>query len=285
MRKIDLTRDEEQEKKGTGKSLPPSTKRLLVILVAVFIVGIGVLAAQKFLLQQQPLPSPPARPATTAPPAPPQASSKPPEVVQPLPAVPPVSVPTPPVSTAKEEEIAEPVEHPKPEAKGKEGERIGSRSTREGYPSPKYSIQVESYSQESNALSLKRRLEQEGFSPRIVQSKMALTRHNVYLGDFSGPEQAAEMGSRLQAEGIRGTLESLEDGRQSYWVGSFYTLAEAVDRALEIQRKNYPVRVVSSTPMRAVYHVRIGHFDDRLRAAKMVARLRGQGHSPIVVKE
>jgi cell division protein FtsN len=188
------------------------------------------------------------------------------------------------VSTAKEEEIAEPVEHPKPEAKGKEGERIESGSTREGYPSPKYSIQVESYSQESNALSSKRRLEQEGFSPRIVQSKMALTRHNVYLGDFSTPEQAAEMGSRLQAEEIRGTLESLEDGHQSYLVGSFYTLAEAVDRALEIQRKNYPVKV-SSTPVRTVYHVRIGHFGDRLQAAKMVARLRAQGHSPIVVKE
>ena len=284
MRKIDLTGDEEQGKKGTGKSLPPRTKRLLVILVAVFIVGIGILAAQRFLLQQQPLPSPPARPVTAAPPAPPPASSKPPEVVQPLPAIPPVSVPAPPVTTGRREEIAKPVEHPKPEAKGEEGGKIESGSTKEAYRRAKYSIQVESYSQENNALSLKKRLEQEGFSPRIVQSKMALTRHNVYLGDFSSPEQAAEMGSRLQAEGIRGTLESLEDGRQSYWIGSFYTLAEAVDRALEIQRKNYPVRV-SSTPVRALYHVRIGHFDDRLRAAKMVARLRGQGHSPIVVKE
>jgi cell division septation protein DedD len=145
---------------------------------------------------------------------------------------------------------------------------------------------VASYVEEKNARSLMKDLKEQGLSPKLIKKgKATLTQHSVYLGDFSSPEEAGEMGARLQADGIRVTLKPMEKGHYSFLVSSSFVLNDAIDLAHELQKKDYSARIRSSQVQAPVYQVFVGRFSERTQTAESVQRLQEMGHSPIVVRK
>jgi len=294
MNKINLAEDSGGKDAPSG--LTPRTKRLLILLLAVFILGAGFLAAQRFLFQEKMPPPTPSRPLAVAPTPAPQPLSKPPEAGPPAPAVAPSAAPpsvaapvaTPPSKTGEAAKQAE--SHPKPKEASKPREAVKAEGKVEAEkkktpPRPRYSIQVASSVQEKNALSLVQGLKAQGFSPRVTKTKVTLTRHSVYLGDFSHRTEAAEMDNRLREEGISATLQMMEKGRYGYLIFSSFVLDEAIDAAHELQKKNYSAKIRSVPAQTPVYQVRVGHYAGRAQTATPIERLRELGYSPIVVKE
>lgn len=277
MKRVNLSGDLGGPAASSG--FTPRARRLLILLLIVIVLGAGAFAAQKFLLQEK-TPAPvPVRPLAQAPPPIPKPSIKPPETVQPAAVVPPVAAPpsiATPSQARKEAKLEKPLE----------SEPIPPEAEKRRTPAQhRYSLQVASCVVEKNALSLTKTLQAEGFSPRIVKAKAALTKHSVYLGDFSSPVEANEMGDRLQADGIRAALKPMEKGHYSYLISSSFILNEAIDTAHELLKKNYAARIRSAQVQTPVYQVLVGRFADRTQTAKPIERLRGMGYSPILVRE
>jgi len=278
MRRIDLSGDSGELSAPSG--LTPRAKRLLVLLVIVAILGAGAFAAQKYLFPEAKLPPTPARPLAQLPPIA-QPPVKAPELVPPARIVPPVKSPPStlvPPPAGKEAKLGEPLK-PKPEPT-----RPGP-GARPAPPEQRYSIQVVSCVEEKNARSLVRSLQAEGLSARIVRGRATLTRHRVYVGHFSSPEEAREMGDRLHAEGIPATLEPMEKGKYGYLISSSFVLNDAIDRAHELLKKDYVPSIRSAQIQASVYRVLVGRFAHRTETNEPIRRLKEMGYSPIPVKE
>jgi hypothetical protein len=211
-------------------------------------------------------------------PAAPASSMKRPEVVPPLPATTPASGPSLGAPSPKAEQVRELAKPSKsqPRASAEEGKTHRAHG---------YALQVLACADEKNASEALQKLKNEGFSPEIVKTKTTLTRHSIYLGDFSGPEEAAALGIRMKEDKISATLHMTEGGRYSYLISSYYTLNEAVDASHALEEKGYPVGIRETTAQDLVYQVRIRHFADPGQAAAPIQHLRDLGYSPIVVRE
>jgi len=210
-------------------------------------------------------------------PATPPSSMRRPGVVPPSPATPPVSAP----SVAAPAPKAEAIEESKPP----KSQLKASAEDRKAPPAHRYFLQVLACAEEKNALESLQKLKAEGFSPVIVKAQATLTKHSVYIGDFSGPEEAASLGARLKEDEISAILYTTGEGRYSFLISSYFTLNEAIDASHEVEKKGYPARILEKTAQTSVYQVRMGHFADRGQAAAPIQRLRDLGYSPIVVRK
>jgi cell division protein FtsN len=275
------TDDKESPSESNGRQ-----KRLLIILLVVLLIGAAAIAAQQFLLKEKkPAVTPMRGPVATVPPVPPPVplsptpSVKPSEPVQPAPAGS-LSAPSfpPPAATPKTEEAKE---LPKASRPARHVASAGSKAQ----PLKGYALQVVACADETTALEHTKKLKAEGVSSKISKSRAMLTKHSVYLGDFSGPEEAAALGLRLKEGGIGVTLHMTEGGRYSFLVSSYFTLNEAVDAAHDLEKKGYAARIRETTAQAPVYRVRIEHLANRGQAAALIGRLRGLGYSPVVVRE
>ena len=270
--------DKESPSESNGRQ-----KRLLIILLVVLLIGAAAIAAQQFLLKERkPAATPMRGPvATVPPPVPlsPTPSVKPSEPVQPAPAGS-LSVPSfpPPATRPKTEEAKE---LPKASKPARHVASAGSNAQ----PLKGYALQVVACADETTALEHTKKLKTEGVSSKISKSRAMLTKHSVYLGDFSGPEEADPLGLRLKEDGIGVTLHMTEGGRYSFLVSSYFTLNEAVDAAHDLEKKGYAARIRETTAQAPVYRVRIEHLANRGQAAALIGRLRGLGYSPVVVRE
>ena len=224
--------------------------------------------------QAKELPKPstlPVAPGTTT------SSMRGPGVFPPSPATAPASTPSAAAPSSKPEAIEEP--------KTSKSPLKTSAEDRKALPAHGYSLQVLACVEEKNARENLQKLKAEGFSPAIVKAKATLTKHSVYIGDFSGPEEAASLGTRLQADGISAILFTAGGGRYSFLISSYSTLNEAIDASHELEKKGYPARIQETTARTSVYQVRTGHFANRGQAAAPIQRLRDLGYSPVLVKE
>ena len=210
-------------------------------------------------------------------PATPSSAMRRPGVVPPSPATPPVSAPSMAAPSPKAEEIKKP--------KPSKSQLKVSALDRKTLPARGYTLQVLACAEEKNALENLQKLKIEGFSPTIVKAKATLTKHSVYLGDFSGPEEAASFGTRLKEDEISAILYMTGGGRYSFLISSYFSLNEAIDASHELEKKGYPARIRGTTAQTSVYQVRIGHFANRGQAAAPIQRLQDLGYSPVVVRE
>jgi len=302
---------------GSAGSLSPQARRLLIIGIVGIVVAGGLYVYTTYFVEIPPPPPPPLalRKRRVQPPAVPP-PERPPvvrrEVVTAPPPPMPISPPgvkpkavTPPVSLRKPEpqkkaeiaapavkgpkarvapEVAKPAkappERPKPAETLAKVERPASKArTRKDY-----SIQVASLVRKRNALSLKERLEKLGYNPIIRTTTARITRHRVFAGEYSSREEAEQTARRMNVDGVPSNLVEGESGKFRLEVGSFFQLNKAIDLAHDLQKKTYTPKIVSEAASTPIHQVRVGEYENRAEALKVIEVLKGKGFAPLIVK-
>lgn len=247
-----------------------------IFIVAAVLVILGASAywvAMNFLLAP-PSPSPPSKPIPIQPAAPkPQALA-------------------PTAQAPKEVAKAEPkgelkAEQPKPTPPAKpEPPKPEQEAAVPAKPAPSitYSLQVGAMVQEQNAQALKKKLAELGYPSRIRKGSIYITQHVVYVGGYASREEAEALARRLNVDGFPSQVLPLEN-RFFAEVGAFFGLDEAIDLAHELQKKNYPPKIVSNPINTTVYQVRIGPFGSRAEALKRKEELKARGFTSFFVKD
>lgn len=213
----------------------------------------GYVQCRDLKREEPPAEGPPkitARPEGTAPPLVPEP-----------PAAPPLPVPEepPPTPTAT---------RPKPEVKREK----------------RYTLQVASLVVERNALALKKRLEELGYTPVIRTVTAPITRHRVFGGEFDSREEAERTARRLKGDGFPSKLVKIAGGTFRLEVGSFFHLDQAIDLAHNLQQKNYTPKIDSTTAPTPVHAVRVGDYENRSEALAVLGALKRQGFTPLIVR-
>ncbi len=171
-------------------------------------------------------------------------------------------------------------ERPKPAETLAKVERPASKAkTRKDY-----SIQVASLVLQRNALSLKERLEKLGYNPIIRTTTARITRHRVFAGEYSSREEAEQTARRMNVDGVPSNLVEGESGKFRLEVGSFFQLNKAIDLAHDLQKKTYTPKIVSEAASTPIHQVRVGEYENRAEALKVIAVLKGKGFAPLIVK-
>ena len=239
-------------------------KIFIVAAVIVILLASAYWVAMNFLFAPSP-PSPPSKPISVQPTAP-----------KPQPPAPTAQAPR---EVAKAEE-PKPIPPAKPEPPKPEQEAAVPAKPA---PSITYSLQVGAMVQEQNAQALKKKLSELGYPSRIRRGSIYITKHVVYVGGYASREEAEALARRLNVDGFPSQVLPLGD-RFFAQVGAFFGLDEAIDLAHELQRKNYPPKIVSNPINTTVYQVRIGPFGSRAEALKRGEELKAKGLTSFVVK-
>jgi cell division septation protein DedD len=151
--------------------------------------------------------------------------------------------------------------------------------------SKRYTLLVASLVDKQNAFSVKRRLEDLGYTPVIHMSSAPITRHRVYGGDFGSREEAETTARRLNVDGYASKLVETEGRQYRLEVGWYFSLKEARDLANTLKKRNYNPTIVSKTTPTPVHQVRVGKYTDREEALKAVRSLEKEGLVPRVVTD
>lgn len=201
--------------------------------------------------------------------APPEAPPEvPPKVAKP--AEPPPEIPRPAETRPEPEKPA-----PKPVAKT-------TVPVRE--PSRPYRVQVASLVFKRNALSLKRRLEKLGYRPTIKKMTASIARHRVYTGAFSSRGEAESTTRRLSTDGFSPRRVQNEWGMSVVEVGWSLNQNDAIDLAHRLQQKDYTSRIISKPTPTPVYVVRVGPYEKKSEALRVLKALRQKGLAPLIVR-
>lgn len=151
-------------------------------------------------------------------------------------------------------------------------------------PEKLYSVQVASLVVEKNAISLKQRLEKLGYSPTIEKASASITRHRVYAGEFSDRDEAEQTARQLGVAGFPSNL--IETGQRKFAleVGWSFHLNDALDLARNLQKNDYPSKIVSKASPTPVHVVRVGAYEDRADAVRASENLKTKGFAPLIVQ-
>lgn len=149
----------------------------------------------------------------------------------------------------------------------------------------RYAVQVATLVVERNAVSLKKRLENLGYTPVIRMSTAPITEHRVYGGEFSSREEAERTARRMNADGFSAHLIEVENGNFRLEIGSSYNLNAAIDLSHRLQRKNYTSKIVSKVVLTPVHLVQVGKYEQRADAVTVLQALKLEGFNPILVKQ
>ncbi len=149
----------------------------------------------------------------------------------------------------------------------------------------RYTLQVATLVVERNALTLKKRLEDLGYTPIVRMTTAPITHHRVFGGEFGNREEAGQTAGRLNADGFSTNLVELEDGKFGPEVGSYLSLNRAIDLAHSLQKKNYTPKITSKTVPTPVYAVRIGNYEDYVEAQEVFEVLKKEGFTPLIVSQ
>ncbi|MBI2113617.1 MAG: SPOR domain-containing protein [candidate division NC10 bacterium] len=267
--------DEGGERAGGG------SRRLLIIAgVGVILIGRWYLANQLFLAPPPPPPAP-ARPAVPAPaakaPAPaaptkeaaPAAPAKAPSKPEQKPAAPAKAGAAPPAAPAKPESAKAPTKPAPAPAVA---------------PPTNFSLQVGAMVMEENAESLKRKLDEGGFSSVIRKGTAFVAKQVVTVGEPTGKREAEDLSRRLNVDGFPSQLLAVGN-KYTPQIGAFFNLDEAIDLARELQKKNYHPKITSKPANTVVFQVRHGKFDSRTAALRRGEELKAKGFNFLVVRE
>ena len=254
---------------GGGRAGGGSRRILIIAGVGVILIGGWYLANQLFLAPQPPPPAP-ARPAVPAPPAKAPAPAAPTKEAAPAPAAPakPESAKSPPA-----EKKAAP---PKAEAK--------APTKPAPAPATGFSLQVGAMVMEENAETLKRKLDESGFSSAIRKGTAFVAKQVVTVGEPTGKREAEEVSRRLNVDGFPSQLLPV-GSKYTPQIGAFFNLDEAIDLARELQKKNYHPKITSKPANTVVFQVRHGKFDSRTAAVRRGEELKAKGFNFLVVRE
>jgi cell division septation protein DedD len=147
-----------------------------------------------------------------------------------------------------------------------------------------FTVQVASLVINQNALTLKKQLEELGYTPVVHMTTAPISQHRVYVGDFSSHEETERMARRLNVDGFPSNLVNGGDGKFRLQVGSYYNLNRAIDLAHTLQEKKYTPKIDSKAVPTPVHQVRVGKYESRTEALKALEALKKQGFAPIIVK-
>jgi len=147
-----------------------------------------------------------------------------------------------------------------------------------------FTVQVASLVINQNALALKKQLEELGYTPVVHMTTSPISQHRVYVGDFSSHEETERTARRLNVDGFPSNLVQDGDGKFRLQVGSYYNLNKAIDLAHTLQEKKYTPKIDSEAVPTSVHQVRVGEFESRVEALKVLGALKKQGFAPIIVK-
>lgn len=198
--------------------------------------------------------------------------------------------PTPPAQPREKPAMASgvDVEKPRPQAPAKAEKpapTVVAKATQPQITSEgQYAVQVASLVREKNVLSLKKQLEELGYSPDIRKITIPITHHRVYAGEFGSREEADRTARKLNVDGFPSTVVTLKGGMFAPEVGSFLRLNLAIDLAHDLQKKNYAGKIVSRPTPTPVHQIRVGTFASRSEARKTLEALKGKGFQPLIVK-
>ena len=148
-----------------------------------------------------------------------------------------------------------------------------------------YAVQVASLVRESNAVSLKKRLGDMGYTPDVHTVTARITHHRVYVGEWSSRAEAERTGRQLNVDGFPSNVVTLPGDKFTLQAGSFLRLNVAIDLAHKLQTKNHPAKIVSEPVPTPVHQVRVGKYASRAEADKALESLKGKGFRPLVVKQ
>lgn len=265
---------------GGGRGGGGSRRLLIIAGVGVILIGGWYLANQLFLAPPPPPPAP-ARPAVPAPPAKapapaaptkeaaPAAPAKAPSKPEQKPAAPAKAGAAPPAAPAKPESAKAPTKPAPAPAVA---------------PPTNFSLQVGAMVMEENAESLKRKLDEGGFSSVIRKGTAFVAKQVVTVGEPTGKREAEELSRRLNVDGFPSQLLAVGN-KYTPQIGAFFNLDEAIDLARELQKKNYHPKITSKPANTVVFQVRHGKFDSRTAALRRGEELKAKGFNFLVVRE
>lgn len=164
-------------------------------------------------------------------------------------------------------------------------EPLAKAKESEGTTARRYTILVASLVDEGNALSVKRRLEDLGYTPVIHMTTASITRIRVYAGEFGNRDEAESAARRLNVDGFASNLVETSGKTFRLEVGWFVNVEEANNLATTLRRKNYNPKLVSTTAPTPIHQVRIGGYVDRAEALKIVEALQKEGLSARIVTD
>ncbi|MFQ5802057.1 MAG: SPOR domain-containing protein [Candidatus Methylomirabilales bacterium] len=147
-----------------------------------------------------------------------------------------------------------------------------------------FTVQVASLVINRNALALKKRLAQLGYTPVVHMTTSLISQHRVSVGEFVSHDEAERTARRLNVDGFPSNMVKGGDGKFRLEVGSYYNLNKAIDLAHTLQEKNYTPKVASKAVPTPVHQVRVGEYESRAEALKALEALKKQGFAPIIVK-
>ncbi|MBI2456328.1 MAG: SPOR domain-containing protein [candidate division NC10 bacterium] len=137
---------------------------------------------------------------------------------------------------------------------------------------------------EENAESLKRKLDEGGFSSVIRKGTAFVAKQVVTVGEPTGKREAEDLSRRLNVDGFPSQLLAVGN-KYTPQIGAFFNLDEAIDLARELQKKNYHPKITSKPANTVVFQVRHGKFDSRTAALRRGEELKAKGFNFLVVRE
>lgn len=149
----------------------------------------------------------------------------------------------------------------------------------------RYAVLVASLVDQGNALSVKRKLEDLGYTPVIHMTTAPIARYRVYEGDFGSREQAERTARRLNVDGFASNLVETERKTYRLEIGWYFSFEKANDLANALKAKNYDPKIVSKTAPTPMHQVRVGGYADRAEALKVVDALQKEGLSARIVTD
>lgn len=149
----------------------------------------------------------------------------------------------------------------------------------------RYAVLVASLVDQGNALSVKRKLEDLGYTPVIHMTTAPIARYRVYEGEFRSREQAERTARRLNVDGFASNLVETAGKRYRLEIGWYFSFEKANDLANALKAKNYDPKIVSKTAPTPMHQVRVGGFADRAEALKVVEALQKEGLSARIVTD
>lgn len=149
----------------------------------------------------------------------------------------------------------------------------------------RYTVLVASLVDKRNALSVKRQLEDLGYTPVIHMSTASITRHRVYGGEFGKREEAEIIARRLNVDGFASNLVETVEKTYRLEVGWYFSLKEATNLVNSLKAKNYNPTIISTPTKTSVHQVWVGQYADRAEAVKAVRSLEKQGLAPRIVAQ
>lgn len=227
-------------------------------------------------------------PVVVGPPGPEEKQAAvPPDVQAPKKQGPPEAPPEVPPKVAKPAEP--PPEIPKPAETRPEPEKPAPKPVAKATvpvrePSRPYRVQVASLVFKRNALSLKRRLEKLGYRPTIKKMTASIARHRVYAGAFNSRGEAESTTRRLSTDGFSPRRVQNEWGMSVVEVGWSLNQNDAIDLAHRLQQKDYTSKIISKPTPTPVYVVRVGPYEKKSEALRVLKALRQKGLAPLIVR-